>query len=186
MLARSPTVTKHDLVLIDLDPHQPATFNEARVIARGVATLLEKLELDFLVKTSGADGIHFFIPVRRRYSVEKISKFVYAIGKLVEKADPKLATVSTRLDRKVGHVYVDFLQNGMEKTITAALSIRALPSAPVSFPLTLRQLEDSKLSPTNFTVRKTPKNAPALQHMLRLSTLEQSLDEAFSKLGISG
>lgn len=186
MLARSPTVTKHDLVLIDLDPHQPATFNEARVIARGVATLLEKLELDFLIKTSGADGIHFFIPVRRRYSVEKIRRFVYAVGKLVEKADPKLATVSTRLDRKVGHVYVDFLQNGVEKTITAALSIRALPNAPVSFPLTLRQLEDSKLSPKNFTVRKAPKNAPALQHMLRLSTLEQSLDEAFSKLGIRG
>ena len=184
MLARSPTVTKHDLVLLDLDPHPPATFNEARVIAKGVATLLEKLELDFLLKTSGADGIHFFIPVRR-YSVEKIRKFVYTIGKLVEKADPKLATVSTSSDRKVGHVYVDFLQNGLERTITAPLSIRALPKAPVSFPLTVQQLEDSNLSPENFTLRNAPTKAPALRHMLRLSTLKQSLDEAFAKLGIS-
>jgi bifunctional non-homologous end joining protein LigD len=184
MLARSPTVTKHDLILIDLDPHPPAAFNEARIVARGVATLLEKLELDFLVKTSGADGIHFFIPVRRRYSVEKVRRFVYAIGKLVEDADPKLATVSTRLDRKTGHVYVDFLQNALERTITAALSIRALPKAPVSFPLTVRQLDDNLLSPKNFTVRTTPKSSPALRNMLRLGALEQSLDEAFSKLGI--
>jgi len=116
--------------------------------------------------------------------VEKIRRFVYAIGKLVENADPKLATVSTRADRKAGHVYIDFLQNALEKTITAALSIRALPKAPVSFPLAVRQLDDSKLSPKNFTVRKAPKNSPALQHMLRLGALEQSLDEAFGKLGI--
>jgi len=184
MLAKSPTVTRHDLVLIDLDPHAPAGFNQARVVARGVATLLEKLELDFLLKTSGADGIHFFIPVRRQYSVEKIRRFVYAIGKLVENADPKLATVSTRADRKAGHVYIDFLQNALEKTITAALSIRALPKAPVSFPLAVRQLDDSKLSPKDFTVRKAPKNSPALKHMLRVGALEQSLDESFSKLGI--
>jgi bifunctional non-homologous end joining protein LigD len=184
MLAKSPNVTRHDLVLIDLDPHLPASFNDARVAARGVVTVLERLGLEFLLKTSGADGIHFLIPIERRYSVEKIRRFVYVIGKLIEKANPKLATVSTRADRKKGHVYVDFLQNGLEKTITAPLSIRALPSAPVSYPLLVKQLDDHKLNPRSFTVRKAPRKSPALRKMPRLSRLAQDLSPVFAKLGI--
>ena len=183
MLARAPNVSKHDIVLVDLDPHPPASFKDAKVAARGVATILEKMELKFLLKTSGADGIHFFIPVRR-YSVEKIRKFVYAIGRLIEKANPRLATVSTRADQKAGHVYVDFLQNGLERTIAAPLSIRALPGAPVSYPLTVKQLEDRNLNPRNFTVRKAPRKSPALERMLQLSELSQNLDRAFTRLGI--
>ncbi len=184
MLARFSSVTKHDVVLIDLDPHAPAGFHQAVVAARGVATLLERLGLDFLVKTSGADGLHFFIPIKPLYGIEKIRKFVYAIGKLLEKADPKLATVSTRTDRKKGHVYIDFLQNGIEKTITAPLSVRALPAAPVSYPLTVKQLDDRKLSPTDFTVRKAARKGPALRKMLHVGELSQDLQMAFAKLGI--
>ena len=184
MLAKSPNVTRHDLVLIDLDPHLPASFEDARVAARGVVTVLERLELEFLLKTSGADGIHFLIPIERRYSVEKIRRFVYVIGKLIEQANPNLATVSTRADRKKGHVYVDFLQNGLEKTITAPLSIRALPGAPVSYPLLVKQLDDPKLNPQNFSVRKAPRKSPALQRMLRLSRLSQNLSPILAKLGI--
>jgi bifunctional non-homologous end joining protein LigD len=184
MLAKSPNVTRHDLVLIDLDPHLPASFEEARVAGRGVVTVLERLGLEFLLKTSGADGIHFLIPIERRYSVEKIRRFVYVIGKLIEKANPNLATVSTRADRKKGHVYVDFLQNGLEKTITAPLSIRALPGAPVSYPLLVKQLDDHKLNPQNFTVRKAPRKSPALRKMLHLSRLSQDLSQVFAKLGI--
>jgi bifunctional non-homologous end joining protein LigD len=184
MLAKSPNVTRHDLVLIDLDPHLPASFEDARVAARGVVTVLERLELEFLLKTSGADGIHFLIPIERRYSVEKIRRFVYVIGKLIEQANPNLATVSTRADRKKGHVYVDFLQNGLEKTITAPLSIRALPGAPVSYPLLVKQLDDPKLNPQNFSVRKAPRKSPALQRMLRLSRLSQDLSAILAKLGI--
>jgi len=184
MLAKSPNVTRHDLVLIDLDPHLPASFEDARVAARGVVTVLERLELEFLLKTSGADGIHFLIPIERRYSVEKIRRFVYVIGKLIEKANPNLATVSTRADRKKGHVYVDFLQNGLEKTITAPLSIRALPGAPVSYPLSVKQLDDPKLNPQSFSVRKAPRKSPALQRMLRLSRLSQDLSPVLDKLGI--
>ena len=184
MLAKTPNVAKQDIVLIDLDPHLPATFEDARIAARGVATILERLNLEFLLKTSGADGIHFFIPIERRYSVEKIRRFVYVIGKLIEKAEPKLATVSTRADRKKGHVYIDFLQNGLEKTITAPLSIRAQPGAPVSYPLTIRQLDNTKLKPQNFDLRSAPRKSPALTGMLRATKLSQDLQPAFAKLGI--
>jgi bifunctional non-homologous end joining protein LigD len=131
------------------------------------------------------DCIHFFLPVTPRYSIEKIRKFVHAIGKLVQDADPKLATVSTKRDHKMGHVYIDFLQNGIEKTITAPLSIRALPNAPVSYPLTIKQLENNRLRPSDFTVRRAPRNGPALQRMRNLSEqMQQDLDGAFGKLGI--
>jgi len=185
MLARSPSVTRHDLVLIDLDPHSPVGFTEAKTVARGIATILQRLGLQFLLKTSGADGVHFLIPVRPRYSVEKIRQFVYAVGKLVEKADPKLATVSTRRDRKIGRVYIDFLQNGVEKTITAPLSIRALPKAPVSYPLSVKQLYDPRLRSDMYTVRTAPRKSAPLRRMLRLGAMAQDLDPAFAKLGIA-
>ena len=184
VLAKAPAVTKQDIVLIDLDPHAPASFNDARVVARGVTTVLQRLGLKFLMKTSGADGIHFFIPIERRYSVEQIRRFVYAIGKLIEKADPELATVSTRPDRKKGHVYVDFLQNGLEKTITAPLSIRALPGAPVSYPITVKQLDNQRLSPHNFNLRSAPRKSPALRQILQITRLSQDLRPSFRKLGV--
>jgi bifunctional non-homologous end joining protein LigD len=185
MLARTPRVTRHDIVLIDLDPHPPARFDDSVIVARGVATLLERLQLQFLLKTSGADGTHFLIPIQPRFSVAQIRRFVYALGRLVEKANPKLATVSTRRDRKKGRVYIDFLQNATEKTITAPLSVRALPRAPVSFPLTVRQLYDSKLAPERYTVRAAPRDAVALRRMRALSAMAQDLAPAFGKLGIS-
>ena len=184
MLARVPNMTRQDLVLIDLDPHAPSNFNDARVTARGVVTILHKLELEFILKTSGADGIHFFIPIERRYSVERIRRFVYSIGKLIERAEPKLATVSTRPDRKKGHVYIDFLQNGLERTITAPLSIRAIPGAPVSYPLTVSQLDNPKLTPMEFSLRGAPRNSPALRRMLEISKVSQDLRPSFAKLGI--
>lgn len=184
MLARKPSVSRQDIVLIDLDPHSPAGFNEARIAARGVVTILDRLGLEFLLKTSGADGLHFFIPIERRYGVEKIRRFVYAIGKLIEKADPKLATVSTRAAKKKGHVYVDFLQNGLEKTITAPLSIRALPGAPVSYPLTVGQLDNEKLAPQQFSIRNAPRKSPSLWRMLQVNKMSQNLEQAFSKLGM--
>jgi bifunctional non-homologous end joining protein LigD len=184
MLARKPNVPRQDIVLIDLDPHPPANFDDARVAARGVATILQRLELEFLLKTSGADGIHFFIPVERRYGVDKIRKFVYAIGKLIEKTDPALATVSTRPDRKKGHVYIDFLQNGLERTITAPLSIRPLPGAPLSYPLSVSQLDDQRLKPQDFNLRKAPRDSRSLRRILQMSRLSQDLGLAFPKLGI--
>ena len=184
MLAKRPNLSKQDMILIDLDPHLPATFDDARVVARGVVTILKGLKLQFLLKTSGADGIHFFIPIQRRYSAEKIRKFVYVVGKLIEKADPKLATVSTRPERKKGHVYIDFLQNALEKTITAPLSIRPLPGAPVSYPLTVEQLDSQKLKAQDFSLRNAPRHSPALHRIVEISKLSQDLRPAFPKLGI--
>jgi bifunctional non-homologous end joining protein LigD len=184
MLAKTPNLSKQDVVLIDLDPHPPATFTDAKIAARGVVTILRGLKLQFLLKTSGADGIHFFIPIERRYSVEKIRKFAYAIGKLIEKTDPKLATVSTKPQRKKGHVYIDFLQNALEKTITAPLSIRPLPGAPVSYPLTVAQLDNQKLKPQDFSLRNAPRQSPELNRIVEISKLSQDLRPAFHKLGI--
>jgi len=184
MLARVPKITRQDMVLIDLDPHPPATFGRARIIARGVASLLERLDLEFLLKTSGSGGFHFFIPIRPAYSVEKIRRFVYVIGKFIEKASPKIATVSNREDRKRGRVYVDFLQNALEKTITAPFSIRALPKAPVSFPIEVKELDDSKLGPTRYTVRTAPLNLRRARGIEELANLQQDLSPAFRRLGI--
>lgn len=184
MLARVPALTQHDLVLIDLDPHPPATFSHARKVALGLTTVLERLKLDALIKTSGAEGIHFFVPVEARYGVDKIRRFVYALGKLVEKVDPELATVSTRRDRKAGRVYVDFLQNGLKKTITAPFSARAIPGGPVSYPLGTKDLEDPKLTPLRFNVRSAPTQVKQLKKILYLSELAQSLEPALVKLGI--
>jgi DNA primase len=72
----------------------------------------------------------------------------------------------------------------LKKTITAPFSARAVPGGPVSYPISPKDLEDPKLSPSRFDVRSAPTKVKQLKKILYLSELAQSLESAFAKLGI--
>src|SRR5437588_12747480 len=62
-LSSAPRTDWHDLVLVDLDPYPPAEFEDAVEIARAVDSALVEMRLRHMIKTSGADGFHFLIPI---------------------------------------------------------------------------------------------------------------------------
>ena len=139
-LSTVPRTDWHDMVLVDLDPYPPASFEDATEIAEAVHSALVEMKLRHLIKTSGADGFHFLIPIVPKYPIETIRKFVLMLGVLMEDLAPrKVSTSRNRADR-VGKVYVDFFQNGLQKTVAAPFTLRPLPGAPVSFPIDPKRL----------------------------------------------
>jgi len=154
-LSTAPKTDWHDLVLVDLDPYPPAEFEDAVEIARAVHSALVEMRLRHMIKTSGADGFHFLIPVEPKYSIETIRRFVLLLGILLEDLAPrKVSTSRNRADR-IGKVYVDFFQNGLQKTVAAPFTLRPEPGAPVSFPLDPKLL-DTRFQPSDFNIRTVP------------------------------
>src|SRR5437870_7495182 len=154
-LASAPDVESHDMVLVDLDPHSPAGFEDALEIAEVVHAALDQMKLRHLIKTSGADGIHFLIPLVPRYSIEVIRRFVLLLGILLERLAPDMVSTARDKGQRAGKVYVDYFQNGLQKTIAAPFSLRPEPGAPVSFPLSPKDLKRS-IQAEDFNLRTVP------------------------------
>jgi len=179
-LASTLHVESHDMVLVDLDPHAPAGFEDSLEIAEAVHAALDQMKLRHMIKTSGADGIHFLIPIVPRYSIEIIRRFVLLLGVLLEQLAPKIVSTSRNKAQRAGKVYVDYFQNGQQKTIAAPFSLRPEPGAPVSFPLASRDLKRS-IHAEDFNLRTVPgllKRVPDFD-----TSPDQELEHAFAELG---
>jgi bifunctional non-homologous end joining protein LigD len=179
-LASAPKVESHDMVLVDLDPHPPAGFQESIEVAETVHTALDQMKLRHMIKTSGADGIHFLIPIEPRYSIGKIREFVLLLGILLEQLDPKRVSTARNKSQRAGKVYVDSFQNGLQKTIAAPFSLRPEPRATASFPLGAKDLKKN-IQAEDFNLRTIPgllKRVPDFD-----TSPNQKLEDAFRELG---
>ncbi len=183
-LSKSPRVDWHDMILVDLDPYPPAEFEDALEIAESIHSALTQMSLRHMMKTSGADGIHIFIPVIPQYGIDVIRKFVLLLGSLLENLAPKKVTTSRHREDRVGKVYVDWYQNGLAKTVAAPFSLRPLPGAPASFPISPRDLK-KRISPEDYNIRTVLDLPLKKMEIVFDSSPDQSLDRAFGELGAS-
>jgi bifunctional non-homologous end joining protein LigD len=142
-----------DVVAIDLDPQPGATFTQILDVARWVRDELDKLKVPAFPKTSGAEGLHVFIPLPEGTSYEAGMLFCQIVATIVATRHPKVATIERMVKRrKDGTIYVDYLQNIPSKTLACAYSARASAFAGVSAPLTWDEV-DEKFSPQDFTIK---------------------------------
>jgi bifunctional non-homologous end joining protein LigD len=141
-----------DFVVLDLDPPEGGTWKETIDIALAIRTLLEALELPSVVKTSGQKGLHILVPLARGHSHDAAYAFAEQIARAVARVLPTVATVERSIEKRARRVYVDFVQNGLGRTIVAPYSLRAQDGAPVSTPLLWSEV-DEKLDPSAFTLR---------------------------------
>jgi bifunctional non-homologous end joining protein LigD len=143
-----------DLVL-DLDPPD-GQFGQAVRVAHAVRQALADSGLEGAVKTSGAKGVHIFVPVDSETSMEEAAAATRALAARTERLDPAIATTAFIKDDRGGKVFVDSTRAG-GATVVAAYSPRIRPGAPVSFPVTWDDLD--AVAPADFTIRT------ALQHL---------------------
>ncbi len=183
-LSRTPRTEWHDLVLVDLDPYPPSEFEHAVEIAEAVHTALVQMKLRHMIKTSGAEGIHFLIPILPKYPIETIRRFVLLLGILLEGLAPKRVSTSRNRADRVGKVYIDFFQNGLQKTIAAPFTLRPLPGAPVSFPLQPKDLK-KRFQPMDFNIKTVPEVLEKGGVSEFDASADQRLEYAFSELGAS-
>jgi len=142
-----------DYFFFDLDPSDGTEFSVVVTIARALHEKLEELQLASFLKTSGATGIHIYIPVEPVYTYEQLRTFGEIIARMVTTEHSNLVTHERIVaKRPTGRVLIDVQQNAHGRPLAAAYSVRAFPEAPVSAPLSPRELRPS-LRPESLNIK---------------------------------
>jgi bifunctional non-homologous end joining protein LigD len=130
-----------------------APYSVVQEVAVVLKSVMDELHLRAYPKTSGASGIHVYLPIlENRFTYEDVRVFAEAIARIVVQNIPEIATVERVVrKRKTGMVYVDYLQNVKGKTVASVYSPRAVPGACVSTPLKWDEFK-RPLDPRDYTI----------------------------------
>ena len=149
-LSRAERHEYPDFAVFDLDPQEGATWNQVTYTANLIKVILDKLGLAAYPKTSGATGIHIYVPLDPLYEYSRVRKFVETVGQLIVAADPDTVTMIWDKPKRGPKVFIDHNQNVGGKTIASVYSVRPHLGAPVSTPFLWDELET--VQPDDFTI----------------------------------
>lgn len=141
--------------VIDLDPGDAIGFDKVIEAAQVVHRILDELHLESHPKTSGATGLHIYIPLGQRYSYEQSRQLAELIARLAHAELPDTTSLVRDPQKRQDRIYLDFLQNRPIQTICAPYSVRPRPGAPVSTPLHWSEVAPG-LKPEAFTMKTLP------------------------------
>jgi bifunctional non-homologous end joining protein LigD len=153
--SRVQTPGTADQVALDLDPPDDLPFTRVLDVARWIHDELEMLGVFAVPKTSGASGLHIYIPLAPGTPYESGLLFCQLVATLVAEKHPKAATVERAVKARGSRVYVDYLQNIEGKTLASAYSARASEYAGVSTPLSWKEVDEG-INREDFTIRTVP------------------------------
>jgi bifunctional non-homologous end joining protein LigD len=157
-----------DFIVFDLDPYvysgkeeegEEPEYNvkgfKATVdVALDLKDLLDELQVESYVKTSGKTGLHVFVPVAPIYTYDQTRTFAEIIGRMLRRRNPDKITMEWNSSNRKGKVFFDYNQNVKGKTLASIFSVRPTISASVSMPVKWTQLSD--IQPTDFTLVNVP------------------------------
>src|SRR5579863_2597625 len=144
--SRYDDLDRPDYFFFDLDPSDGTEFSVGVTIAKALHDKLEELRVVSFMKTSGATGIHIYVPVEPVYTYEQLRTFAEIIARTVTTEHPNLVT-SERIvaKRPAGRILIDVQQNAHGRPLACAYSVRAFAKAPVSTPILPRELKSTLL-----------------------------------------
>ncbi|BBG02966.1 DNA ligase D [Pseudonocardia autotrophica] len=151
---RCADTDRPDELRIDLDPQPGTGFADAVAVAGVLREVLDEAGLTGWPKTSGGRGLHVFAPIRPEWDFIEVRRAVIAIARRVCRRIPERATVDWWKEERGERVFLDFNQAARDRTIASAWSVRGLPDATVSMPLTWDAL--AGVDPAEFTLRSVP------------------------------
>lgn len=137
--------------VIDIDPSPKNKFTEVVDVALAVKKVLDKAGVTGICKTSGATGLHVYIPVKQQYDYDTVKDFAHVIASMVNAAMPDNTTLERSLKKRGPRIYLDHLQNRSGQTLSSVYSIRPVPGATVSMPLNWKEV-NHRLTPQQFTI----------------------------------
>ena len=149
-LSRKDTLEYPDFAVVDLDPAEGTPFPQVIEVALLVHKLLKELGLKGYPKTSGSRGMHVFIPIYPRWTFREVTMAVKALAQMAVRSYPRGATLEHNVEKRRGKVYLDYLQNVRGRSMAFPYSLRALPGAPVSAPLSWEEVEAGGFEPLSF------------------------------------
>jgi bifunctional non-homologous end joining protein LigD len=140
-------------LVLDLDPPEGSDFGAVVGAARLVRAVLADAGMEAAVKTSGAKGLHVFVPLEESVTTEEAAAATRAVATRGERLDPALATTAYVKEEREGKVFLDSTRS-YGATVVAAYSPRVRPGVPVSYPLPWEDLD--RVAPADFTIRTVP------------------------------
>jgi DNA ligase D len=140
---------------IDLDPMPRCGFDTVRRVARVAHEVLNELGAVGWPKTSGGKGLHIYVRIEPKWGFAEVRRAALAFALEVERRAPDdVTTTWWRKDRDPAKLFVDYNQNARDHTIASAYSVRGVPEATVSTPVTWDEIDT--VEPNAFTIATVP------------------------------
>jgi bifunctional non-homologous end joining protein LigD len=140
--ARCDDVNRPDYLHFDLDPGPGAGWEQVQACGLIVRDALKGLEMRALVKTTGSRGLHVYVPIVRGPTQKDVWTLAKALAVELAAQNPKLMTSEYKVAKRPhGRVLVDYNQNAWGRTLASIYSVRPRPKAPVSTPVTWKEIE---------------------------------------------
>ncbi len=140
---------------IDLDPGPECDWATVQRVAHICHEVLDELGAVGFVKTSGGSGIHIYVRIKPQHGFGDVRRGALAFAREVERrAGGDVTTAWWRKDRLPDQLFVDYNQNARDHTIAAAYSVRGVPEARVSAPITWEEIDECE--PDDFTIFTMP------------------------------
>ncbi len=167
----------------ELDPdYTRRGFEAARRAALWLGEALESVGLRAFAKTSGKTGLHVFVPIERRHTYDVTHAFAKTMAGWLADRHPEELTVAWAVRERAGKVFLDYNQNARGKTLASVYSLRPVPQATVSVPVTWDELRRG-FDPLQWTI------ATVFERLERVGDLwadilrsAQSLDDPLARV----
>jgi DNA ligase D len=160
---------------IDLDPMPDCPYSRVRKVAHVAHEILDELGAVGWPKTSGGKGLHIYVRIKPDWGFGDVRRAALAFAKEVERRAPDdVTTAWWRKDRDPAMLFVDYNQNARDHTIASAYSVRGVPEATVSTPITWDEIDDAE--PGDFTIATVPKR------FAKLGDLHEGIDDTVFSL----
>jgi len=141
-----------DYMIIDIDPSAKNTFGQVIECAHVFHELFKKAGAESYCKTSGATGMHVYVPTEKKYSYDQLKDLAHLVCILAQEQLPKFTSLERNLKKRGDKmIYLDHLQNRRGQTISSVYSLRPKEGATVSMPLHWKEVKPG-LSPQEFTI----------------------------------
>lgn len=150
--SRNTDLEHPDRLIFDLDPDETIEWHVLADAAAEVRKRLRHAGLTSFLKTTGGKGLHIVAPIEPEHNWAEVKELAHRFVLQMERANPALyLTKMTKAARK-GKIYLDYLRNERGATAVAPYSPRARTGAPVSLPLTWKELDQPRHP--RFTVKE--------------------------------
>ncbi len=130
-----------DRLVFDLDPGDGVVWAQVQEAAQLTRSFLDTLGLPAFLKTSGGEGLHVVVPIRKGHDWDTAKGFSQAIVQHLAKTIPQRFVARSGPKNRVGKIYIDYLRNGLGATTVCAWSARARPGLGISVPLAWHELD---------------------------------------------
>jgi len=156
---------KPDYAIIDIDPSVKNNYDQVVETALAIKAVLDKAGAVGFCKTSGATGMHIYIPLQKKYNYKQARDFAEIVCSIALEELP-FASMERNLKKRGNKIYLDHLQNSRGQTIAAAYCLRPFPGATVSTPLDWKEVKKG-LRPSEFTIVTVPERLNNIQDLFK-------------------